>query len=69
MVVMNRKVVEWNDVKCVGAYIDGKLAWSFHINKLSLQLAEHTAMLHHIQYLKLLHCSFAYNRVNYGIIV
>ena len=35
-------------VKYLGVYIDEKLTWSVHINKLSLQLAKHNAMLYQI---------------------
>ena len=47
---MNKKVLRPNDfVKYLGVFIDEKLTWSVHINKLSLQLAKHNAMLYQIR--------------------
>ena len=75
-VVMNEKVLRRNDfVKYLGVYIDEKLTWFVHINKLSLQLAKHNAMLYQIRYyatphtLNMLYYSFVYSSLNYGIIV
>ena len=49
-VVMNEKVLRRHDfVKYLGVYTDEKLTWSVHINKLSLQLAKHNAMLYKIR--------------------
>ena len=49
-VVMNENVLGRNDfVKYLGVYIDKKMTWSVHNNKLSLQLAKHNTMLHQIR--------------------
>ena len=46
---MNQKILKHNDfVKYLGVDIDEKLTWLVHINKLSLQLAKHNAMLYQI---------------------
>ena len=75
-VVMNEKVLRRSYfVKYEGVYIDEKLTWSVHINKLSLQLAKHSAMLYQIRdyvtehTLNMLYYSFVYSILNYGIIV
>ena len=48
---MDQKVLKRYDfVKYLGVYIDEKLTWSVHINKLSLQLAKHSAMRYQIRY-------------------
>ena len=73
---MNQKVLKRNDfVKYLGVYIDEKLIWSIHSNKLSLQLAKHSATLYQIRdyvtphTLNMLYYSFVYRGVNYGTIV
>ena len=59
----------------LGVYIDVKLTLSIYINKLSLRLAKHSAMLYQIcdyvttHALNMLYYSFIYSSVNYGIIV
>ena len=75
-VVMNENVLRRNDfVKYLVVYINEKLTWSVHINKLSLQLAKHNAMLYQIRdyvtphTLNMLYYSFVYSTLNYGIIV
>ena len=75
-VVMNENVLRRKDfVKYLGVYIDEKLTWSVHINKLSLQLDKHNAMLYQIRdyvtphTLNMLYYSFVYSSLNYGIIV
>ena len=56
-------------------YIDEKLTWSAHINKLSLQLAKHNARMYQIcdyansHTLNMLYYSFVYSSLNYSIIV
>ena len=62
-------------MKYLGVYVDEKLTWSVHINKPSLQLAKHRAMLYQIRdcvtqhTLYMLYYSFAYCSLIYGIIV
>ena len=75
-VAMNEKVRRRNDfVKYRGVYSDEKLTWSVHVNKLSLQLAKHNAMLYRIRddvtqhTLNMLYYSFVYGSLNYGMIV
>ena len=52
-----------------------KLTWSVHINKLSLHLAKHNAMLYQVcdyvtpHTLNMLHYSFVYSSVNDNFIV
>ena len=47
---MNQKGFQYNDfVKHLGVYMDEKRTCSVHINKLSLQLAKHSAMLYRIR--------------------
>ena len=73
---MNEKVLRPNDfVKYLGVYIDEKLTWSVHSNKLTLLLAKCIAMLYQIRdyvtphTLNMLYYSFVYSSLNYGISV
>ena len=73
---MNETVLRRNDfVMYLGVYIDVKLTWSVHINKLSLQLAKHNAMLYQIREyvtehtLNMLYYNFVYSILNYDIVV
>ena len=75
-VVMNGNVLRRNDfVKYLGVYIHEKLTWFIHINKLSLHLAMHNAILYQIRdylnqhSLNMLCYSFANRSLNYDIIV
>ena len=68
---MNQKLIKRNGfVQYLGVYIDEKLTWYVHINKLFLQKARHYAMLYQIRdyvtphTLNMLHYSFVYCSLN-----
>ena len=71
--INQKKISKSDSVKYLGVWIDDKLNWSAHIHALLLQLAKHCSMLYHICYfvlhytLTMLHYSFVYSCINYGI--
>ena len=71
--INQKEVFRSDSVKYLGMWFDDKLNWSTHIQKLSLQLARCCNMLYHIRdfvnvhALVMLHCSFVYSSLTYGI--
>ena len=71
--INQKKISRSESVKYLGVWFDDKLNWSAHVQKLSLQLARCCNMLYHIRdfvnahALGMLHYSFVYSRLTYGI--
>ena len=67
------KIERCSSIKYLGLYLDKKLAWSTHIQHLSLQLAKITGLLHRLRSyvtddtLLMLYFSLVYSRIQYGI--